>query len=181
LLERLRIPFEVMTPDIDETARTDESPHETALRLACAKAARIAQLNPDALVIGSDQVASCNGNLIGKPGSHEQAFAQLQQMRGRTVLFHTALCLHDARSHQVQSLIVPTEVKFRDLPDDELNAYLLAEKPYDCAGSAKSEGLGIALLESQESSDPTALVGLPLIALVTLLRNVRFPILVKTS
>lgn len=175
LLARLRLPFEVMVPDIDETAAPGESPDATALRLAQQKAAVIAAQNPDALVIGSDQVATLDGEQIGKPGTHENALKQLQKMRGRKVVFHTALCLFDARSSiaspRIQLENIQTFVTFRDLPDAELDAYLRIEQPYDCAGSAKNEGLGIAIIEKIESSDPTALTGLPLIALTTMLRR----------
>lgn len=175
LLARLRFPFEVMVPDIDETAAPGESPDATALRLAQQKAAVIAAQNPDALVIGSDQVATLDGEQIGKPGTHENALKQLQKMRGRKVVFHTALCLFDARSSiaspRIQLENIQTFVTFRDLPDAELDAYLRIEQPYDCAGSAKNEGLGIAIIEKIESSDPTALTGLPLIALTTMLRR----------
>jgi len=164
-----------MVPDIDETAAPGESPDATALRLAQQKAAVIAAQNPDALVIGSDQVATLDGEQIGKPGTHENALKQLQKMRGRKVVFHTALCLFDARpgiaSPRIQLENVQTFVTFRDLPDAELDAYLRIEQPYDCAGSAKNEGLGIAIIEKIESSDPTALTGLPLIALTTMLRR----------
>lgn len=175
LLARLRLPFEVMVPDIDETAAPGESPDATALRLAQQKAAVIAAQNPDALVIGSDQVATLDGEQIGKPGTHENALKQLQKMRGRKVVFHTALCLFDGRpgiaSPRIQLENIQTFVTFRDLPDAELDAYLRIEQPYDCAGSAKNEGLGIAIIEKIESSDPTALTGLPLIALTTMLRR----------
>jgi septum formation protein len=171
LLERLRIPFEVMKPSVDETAIVGESPQHTALRLAKEKAAAIAAGSAAALVIGSDQVASCDGIQIGKPGTHEFALAQLEFMQGKSVVFHTAICLHDTRTHDVQSALVATSVRFRQLSRQELEAYLFAERPYDCAGSAKSEGLGIVLLESIESTDPTALVGLPLITLVSMLRH----------
>ena len=162
-------------PDIDETAAPGESPDATALRLAQQKAAVIAAQNPDALVIGSDQVATLDDEQIGKPGTHENALKQLQKMRGRKVVFHTALCLFDARSGiaspRIQLENIQTFVTFRDLPDAELDAYLRIEQPYDCAGSAKNEGLGIAIIEKIESSDPTALTGLPLIALTTMLRR----------
>lgn len=176
LLSRLGLPFEVMVPDIDESPRVGESPEATALRLAREKAAAVAAMAPGALVIGSDQVATLDGAQIGKPGSHANALRQLQTMRGRQVIFHTALCLWDGRaaqpeaSAQVQN--VQTFVTFRDLPDAELEAYLQIEKPYDVAGSAKNEGLGIAILERIETSDPTALTGLPLIALTGMLRQV---------
>ena len=175
LLERLGIPFDVCKPDIDETPRADEAPEATALRLAQEKARAIARQNPGCLVIGSDQVATLDGIQIGKPGTHENALRQLQIMRGRRVVFHTALCLWDARKDAQENAsqveCIPTFVTFRDLPDAELDAYLSIEQPYDCAGSAKNEGLGIALLEKIESSDPTALTGLPLIALTTMLRH----------
>jgi septum formation protein len=175
LLARLRLPFEAIAPHIDEAPLAGEAPPATAMRLARAKAAAIAAREPGALVIGSDQVATLDGEQIGKPGSHEAALAQLRKMRGREVVFHTALCLWDgrvadpARAAQVQDVRVV--VAFRDLPDAQLDAYLRIEQPYDCAGSAKNEGLGIALLERIDNSDPTALTGLPLIALTTMLRK----------
>ncbi len=175
LLERLRIPFEVAVPDIDETPLPGESPDATALRLSRRKAEAIAARHPDALVIGSDQVVTLDGQQIGKPGSHDKALAQLKLMRGRTVTFHSALCLLDARNGQPQLADVQTLATFRDLSDAELESYLHLEHPYDVAGSAKSEGLGIALLSRVESDDPTALIGLPLIALTTMLRNVGYP------
>jgi septum formation protein len=175
LLERLRLPFEVLVPNIDETPLPDEAPEQTAMRLAQEKAIAIAQKSPDALVIGSDQVATLDGIQIGKPGTHENAMKQLRQMRGRRVVFHTALCLCDGRLGAPRDAIqvenVQTFVTFRDLPDEELDAYLRIEQPYDCAGSAKNEALGIAILEKIESSDPTALTGLPLIALCSMLRR----------
>jgi septum formation protein len=171
LLGRLRLPFEAISPDIDESPLPDEAPHDTALRLAREKAAAVAHLHPGAVVIGSDQVATLDGAQIGKPGDHARALAQLQKMRGRRVVFHTALCLWDGRTgtHELEN--VQVFVDFRDLPDAELDAYLRIEQPYDCAGSAKNEGLGIALLERIDSSDPTALTGLPLIALTGMLRR----------
>jgi len=174
LLERLRIPFEVVAPKVDETPLTGESTLDLALRLAQAKAAAVAKEHPHAWVIGSDQVADLCGAAIGKPGNFERALAQLQLMRGQTVTFHTALCL--MKGEKQTTLGVPTEVRFRKLADDILENYLLAEEPYDCAGSAKSEGLGISLLESIKSDDPTALIGLPLIALSGLLRDAGFVI-----
>jgi septum formation protein len=176
LLERLRVPFDVEVPAVDETPLPGETPAATALRLAEAKARAIAASARDALVIGSDQVATFDGQQIGKPGDHARALAQLQSMRGREVEFHSALCLYDARDAAVQRADIVTRVRFRDLPDAELDAYLRAEEPYDVAGSAKSEGLGIALLEAIDSDDPTALVGLPLIALTTMLRRAGFPL-----
>ena len=174
LLERLRIPFEVVSPKVDETPLTGESTLELALRLARAKAAAVAKIHPDAWVIGSDQVADLCGAAIGKPGNFERALAQLQLMRGASVTFHTALCLMHGDTETTVS--IPTEVQFRKLSDEILEAYLLAEEPYDCAGSAKSEGLGISLLEAIKSDDPTALIGLPLIALSGLLRDADFAI-----
>ncbi|KWR92045.1 Maf-like protein [Cupriavidus sp. IDO] len=176
LLERLRIPFEVAVPDIDETPLENENPDATALRLSLRKAEAIAQRHPGALVIGSDQVLTLEGRQMGKPGSHEKALAQLQLMRGRTATFHSALCLLDSRTGESQLADVQTRVTMRDLTDAEIDAYLHLERPYDVAGSAKSEGLGIALLSRVESDDPTALVGLPLIALTTMLRKTGYPL-----
>ena len=175
LLGRLQLPFEAIAPDIDETPHPGETPEATALRLAREKAAAVALQNPGALVIGSDQVATLDGIQIGKPGDHARALAQLQMMRGRRVVFHTALCLWDGRAGTAQVENVQVFVTFRDLPDAELDAYLRIEQPYDCAGSAKNEGLGIALLERIDSSDPTALTGLPLIALTGMLRRAGMP------
>jgi septum formation protein len=181
LLERLRIPFETAVPAIDETPLEGETPEATALRLAAAKARAVAAALPATadrtLVIGSDQVATFDGHQIGKPGTHERALAQLQSMRGREVLFHSALSLVDSATGQTDTVDVVTRVRFRDLPDAALDAYLRAEQPYDCAGSAKSEGLGIALLEAIESDDPTALIGLPLIALTRMLLAAGYPLL----
>ena len=171
LLERLRIPFSVVSPKIDETPKAGETPPETALRLALEKARHIAQSHPNALIIGADQVATVNGEQIGKAGGFDKALAQLQMMRGKTALFHSALCLYDARNDTYQLENIITKTTFRDLPDDELAAYLRIEQPYDCAGSAKVEALGITILEKVESDDPTALVGLPLIALTGMLRQ----------
>jgi len=176
LLSRLQLPFEVMSPDIDESPLDNEKPAETALRLAEAKAKAIAKLVDSSLIIGSDQVATLDHEQIGKPGDHARALAQLKKMRGREVIFHTALCLLDNRTASTASTAplqiesVATTVTFRDLPDAELDAYLQIEKPYDCAGSAKNEGLGIALIDHIRSDDPTALTGLPLIALTRMLR-----------
>ncbi|NRR32376.1 septum formation protein Maf [Oxalobacteraceae bacterium] len=175
LLTRLGLAFEVAVPDIDESPLPGESPSATALRLARQKAAAVATRLPGSLVIGSDQVATLDGRQIGKPGDHAKALLQLQQMRGRRVVFHTALCLWDGREADAQAAAqvedIQTVVHFRDLPDAELDAYLRIEQPYDCAGSAKNEGLGIAILERIDSSDPTALTGLPLIALTSMLRK----------
>jgi len=180
LLSRLHIPFEVLIPDIDETPMPKESPEATAMRLAQEKSFAILKQAPHALVIGSDQVATLDGEQIGKPGSHENALKQLQKMRGRKVIFHTALCLCDGRAHKKEQAVqlknVQTFVTFRTLSDGELEAYLRIEQPYDCAGSAKNEGLGIALIEKIESIDPTALTGLPLIALTSMLRQAGVPL-----
>ena len=179
LLSRLHMPFETATPDIDETPVDGEEPEETALRLAKEKARAIASIFPNALVIGSDQVATLDGEHIGKPGTHDNALQQLKKMRGRKVVFHTALCLWDGRAtgpaDQAQIENVKTFVSFRDLSDHELDAYLRIEQPYDCAGSAKNEGLGIAIIERMESTDPTALTGLPMIALCSMLRRAGVP------
>lgn len=175
LLNRLRLPFEVQVPNVDETPRPKETPEQTAMRLAQEKSFAVLAQAPGALVIGSDQVATLDGEQIGKPGSHENALKQLQKMRGKRVIFHTALCLWDGRNPNAtqasQLENVQTFVTFRDLPDQELESYLHIEQPYDCAGSAKNEGLGIAIIEKIESTDPTALTGLPLIALCTMLRR----------
>jgi septum formation protein len=176
LLGRLRLPFEVLVPDIDESPMPGEAPEQTALRLAKEKALAVVEKATGAIVIGSDQVATLDGRQIGKPGNHENALKQLQLMRGREVLFHTALCVCDGRNaRQVQLENIQTKVRFRDLPDHELDAYLRLEQPYDCAGSAKNEALGIAILDSIESSDPTALTGLPLITLTSMLRKAGMP------
>ncbi len=179
LLGRLKLPFDAIAPDIDETPRPDEAPAETAMRLAISKATAVASGLSDAIVIGSDQVATLNNEQIGKPGNHANALRQLQKMQGREVIFHTALCVLDTRldaSRRIQQQNVQTLVRFRNLPETELDAYLKIEQPYDCAGSAKNEALGIALIESIQSEDPTALTGLPLIALTSMLRTagVRF-------
>ncbi len=185
LLERLRLPFDVAVPSLDETPHPGEAPAATALRLAEAKARAVAAREverPDGrhpintLVIGSDQVATFDGRQIGKPGTHENALAQLQAMRGRVVEFHSALCLFDGARNIARTEDVVTRVRFRDLSDVELDAYLRAETPYDVAGSAKSEGLGIALLDAIDSDDPTALIGLPLIALTRMLLDAGYPI-----
>jgi septum formation protein len=172
LLNRLGLSFDVISPEIDETPKPHESPEKTATRLAQCKAMTVSHNHPDALIIGSDQVAMLDGEQIGKPGSHEAALKQLQRMRGREVVFHTAVCLLDGRHDSTVAMQienVQTVVCFRQLDDASLNNYLLIEKPYDCAGSAKNEGLGIALMERIVSSDPTALTGLPLIALSAML------------
>ena len=171
VLARLGLPFEVANPRTDESSLPGESPSETALRLSEAKARAVAADYPDALIIGSDQVAEMDGRVFGKPGSHERAVAQLKELSGRTVNFFTGLCLLDSRTGQADVRGVPTLVGFRELADHEIENYLYREPAYNCAGSAKSEGLGIALLERIEGTDPNALVGLPLIALCELLRR----------
>ncbi len=170
LLSRLRLPFEVEPPQVDETPRAGEPPAELARRLAAAKAAAVADRHPAAVVIGSDQVADLDGEPLGKPGSHANAVAQLRRMSGRTVVFQTALTVMCRETGFAQHDLAPVRVRFRALQDEEIEAYLRAEQPYDCAGSAKSEGLGIALLEAIDSDDPTALVGLPLIRTCRMLR-----------
>ena len=163
LLERLRIPFEVAAPDVDETPLASETPKQLACRLALAKARAVAAQFPACVVIGSDQVADLEGQALGKPDNHVRAVAQLQKMRGKTVIFQTAVAVVCLETGFAQMDLAQVKVKFRELSDAEIEAYLRAETPYDCAGSAKSEGLGIALLEAIDNDDPTALVGLPLI------------------
>lgn len=170
LLARLATPFEVVSPEVDETPLRGEAPAALALRLALAKARAVAANFPQAVVIGSDQVADLNKQPLGKPGTHERAVAQLRQMRGQTVVFQTAVAVVCADSGFEQVELAAVRVKFRELDDAEIENYLRIEQPYDCAGSAKSEGLGIALLDSIESDDPTALVGLPLIRTCRMLR-----------
>lgn len=170
LLSRLGVPFEAVAPDVDETPRPGENPADLALRLAIAKARDVARRHPQSVVIGSDQVADLAGEPLGKPGTHERAVAQLRRMRGQTVVFQTALAVVCEATGFEHSDIAAVRVVFRDLSDDEIEHYLRAEQPYDCAGSAKSEGLGIALLERIDNDDPTALVGLPLIRTCRLIR-----------
>ena len=171
LLARLQIPFDVASPDVDETPLPNEAPQDTALRLAQSKARAVAEQYPDALIIGSDQVALLNGQQLGKPHTFENAKRQLLNASGQAVVFHTALCLLNSRSGNMQACVVPISVKFRSLSEEQIKRYLEKEQPYNCAGSAKSEGLGIALIERFEGDDPNALVGLPLIALVGMLNN----------
>lgn len=170
LLDRLSIPYTVQAPDVDETPLSGEAPQALAQRLALAKARAIAQLHPGSIVIGSDQVADLHGEPLGKPGNHERAVAQLRRMRGQTVIFQTALAVVCEETGFCQTDLAAVRVRFRDLSDTEIENYLHAEQPYDCAGSAKSEGLGIALLEAIDNDDPTALVGLPLIRTCRMLR-----------
>ena len=170
LLQRLGLPFTVAAPDVDETPLQGEAPRALALRLALAKARAVAAQHPDAVVIGSDQVADLHGQPLGKPGTHKRASAQLQRMSGETVIFQTAVAVVCAATGFEQVDLAPVEVRFRTLTGDEIERYLHAEQPYDCAGSAKSEGLGISLLDAILSDDPTALVGLPLIRTCRMLR-----------
>ena len=170
LLQRLGLPFTVAAPDVDETPLQGEAPRALALRLALAKARAVAAQHPDAVVIGSYQVADLHGQPLGKPGTHERASAQLQRMSGETVIFQTAVAVVCAATGFEQVDLAPVEVRFRTLTGDEIERYLHAEQPYDCAGSAKSEGLGISLLDAILSDDPTALVGLPLIRTCRMLR-----------
>ncbi len=171
LLERLRLPFEVVSPQVDETPLPGETPAVLAARLALAKAHAVAQQWPGAVVIGSDQVADLDGQAIGKPGTHERATAQLRLMSGREVVFQTAVAVVRIDKAYEQVLLAPVAVRFRALQDAEIERYLRLEQPYDCAGSAKCETLGIALLDAIHSDDPTALVGLPLIRTCRLLRE----------
>ncbi len=170
LLERLRLPFECVSPQVDETPLPAEAPATLAQRLALAKARAVAALHPDAVVIGSDQVADVDGEPIGKPGTHERAVAQLQRMSGRAIVFQTAVAVVRPATGFEQVLLAPVTVRFRELDLAEIDHYLRLEQPYDCAGSAKCETLGIALLGAIESDDPTALIGLPLIRTCELLR-----------
>ncbi len=169
LLARLRLPFSVAAPEVDESAAAGETPFETACRLALAKAHAISDRFPDAIVIGSDQVADVDGEPLSKPGGHDAALAQLLRMQGRSIVFHTALAVVCRAPSLIEVDSVPTTVKFRSLPRQALETYLHAETPYDCAGAAKIESLGIALVESVRSEDPTALIGLPLIRLTSML------------
>jgi len=171
LLSRLRLHFEVLAPEVDETARPGESPQALAERLALAKARAIAARRPEAVVIGSDQVADLDGQALGKPLTHERAVAQLRRLRGHKVLFHTAVAVVCESSGFEQAALCSVAVRFRELNDDEIEFYLRTEQPYDCAGSAKCETLGIALISAIESDDPTALIGLPLIRTSELLRR----------
>ena len=170
LLSRLKLVFEVVAPEVDESPQPGEPPQALARRLALAKAHAVADRFPEAVVIGSDQVAELDGEPLGKPGSHARAVEQLRRMQGRTVTFQTAVAVVCAATGFEQVDLAPVRVRFRPLDDAEIEAYLVAEQPYDCAGSARSEGLGIALLDAIESDDPTALVGLPLIRTCRMLR-----------
>jgi septum formation protein len=177
LLGRLGLDFSCVPPELDERAAAGESPRALAVRLAREKAQAVAaRADPGAVIIGSDQVADLDGKPLGKPGTFANALRQLQALRGRSAVFHTAVALYDARTDRIQLANVPTTVRFRTLHDDQLARYLELEEPYDCAGSAKVETLGIVLAERIESTDPTALVGLPLIALTGMLLGAGFSI-----
>lgn len=179
LLERLRWPFEVQAPEVDETALPSETPRETALRLARDKAANVATHFSGAIVIGSDQTVDLNGVALSKPLSHEAALAQLRSLQGCTAVFYTALAVNGPALNSVQIDCVPTTVTFRNLPTAQLEAYLRADQPYDCAGAAKIESLGIALIQDVKSDDPTALIGLPLIRLTSMLSSAGIDVLAR--
>lgn len=171
LLTRLQLPFSCISPEVDESAQQQELPQETALRLAQEKARKVGASHPNALIIGCDQVATLDGLQIGKPLNHSNATLQLRMMRGREVVFHSALCLYNPITLNMQAEVVPYIVQFRNLSDAQIESYLIKEQPYHCAGSAKSEGLGIAIIEKMTGEDPNALIGLPLIKLISMLKN----------
>ncbi len=171
LLARLKIPFEVVLPEVDETPRPGETPQALVERLAVEKARSVAESVPDALVIGSDQVAVYDGAIVGKPHTHERAVQQLRAAAGRTVVLYTGLALVNSATARVQCEVVPYRVTFRALSEAQIESYLRKEQPYACAGSVRSEGLGIALLERFEGEDPNTLIGLPLIRLVRMLEQ----------
>ncbi len=171
LLSRLQLPFTCIAPEVDESALTQELPSQTALRLAQLKARKVGLSHTQSLIIGCDQVATLDNIQLGKPGNHENAALQLRLMRGREVVFHSALCLYNPMTDHMQAEVVPYTVKFRELSDAQIENYLQKEQPYNCAGSAKSEGLGIAIIERMVGDDPNALIGLPLIKLVNMLQN----------
>lgn len=171
LLKRLQIPFLTASPEVDETPFPGESARDTSLRLAQLKARALAQTYPDALIIGSDQVALLDGEQLGKPMTHENAAKQLRRMRGKTTYFYTALALFNSKTGVIQADVATNEVTLRALSDDEIETYLRKEQPYHCAGSAKSEGLGVALMSKMSGDDPNALIGLPLILLCNMLRH----------
>ena len=177
LLGRLGLPFEVSAPQVDETPQRGESPAQTALRLSLLKAQTAAARHPEALIIGSDQVAASGGRVYGKPGNHENAVRQLRELSGKAVGFNTAVTLLDARAGKHESRLVPCRVVFRNLDPRLIESYVKKEKPYDCAGAAKAEGLGIALIARIETEDPTSLIGLPLIALSEMLERAGLPVL----
>ncbi len=171
LLERLKIPFRVETPDVDETPLENETPQELVGRLSLEKARVVASRNPGSLVIGSDQVAVHSGKIVGKPHTHDKAMQQLREANGKEIMLYTGLSLFNADSGKAQTEVIPFQVVFRKLTEQQLESYLLKEQPYHCAGSVKSEGLGIALLERFEGEDPNTLIGLPLIRLIRMLEN----------
>ena len=177
ILEKLGISFEIMSPEVDETALEKETPQQLVERLSIAKAKAVADKVKDALVIGSDQVSVINNEIIGKPHTYENAVKQLKNASGKTVTFYTGLCLYNSTTQQYQSEVVPFDVVFRELNDQLIENYLRKEEPYNCAGSFKSEALGIILFEKLEGEDPNALMGLPLIRLVNMLENESFTIL----
>lgn len=181
LLQRLRLPFQALPPQVDETPRPHESPALLALRLSQAKAREVGARHPEAVVIGSDQVADLEGRPLGKPGTHARAAAQLREMSGRAVVFQTGVAVVCQATGFEEASLVAVTVRFRDLSRDEIEAYLTAEQPYDCAGSARVEGLGIALLRAVEGDDPTALIGLPLIRTAELLRAAGVPVLGRNA
>ena len=176
ILDKLGIDFETASPEVDETALKDESPQQLVERLSVLKAKAVADKYNNALIIGSDQVSVINGEIIGKPHTHENAVKQLQKASGKTVTFYTGLCLYNSSTNQYQSEVVPFKVVFRKLTDSLIENYLQKEQPYNCAGSFKSEALGIILFEKLEGDDPNTLMGLPLIRLVNMLENEKFPI-----
>lgn len=177
LLQKLQIPFNCVSPKVDEQALANEKPFQTATRLAQEKARKVAEEYPHALIIGCDQVATLDGMQLGKPLNHKNATKQLQSMRGREVTFYSAVCLLNAKTQTMQVDVVPYQVKFRNYSDVEIDQYLMKDQPYQCAGSAKSEGLGIVLIERMIGEDPNALVGLPLIKLISMLANENVAIL----
>ena len=177
LLERLALAFVVAAPQVDERPLGGEAPADTALRLAALKAQSVRAAHRDALIVGSDQVATGAGRLLGKPGDHANAARQLRSLSGKSADFHTAVALLDAANGRVQSEVVPCRVHFRQLDDARIESYLRREQPFDCAGSAKAEGLGIALIARIETDDPTSLIGLPLIALSAMLERAGLPVI----
>lgn len=177
ILEKLQIPFETASPHIDEAARPGEKPEQLVARLAEQKAKAVAQTYPDALIIGSDQVAVLDGAIVGKPGNHDNAVTQLSRASGKRVTFLTGLCLYNSQSQHSQVEVVPFTVEFRELSTSQIENYLQREQPYNCAGSFKSEGMGVALFERLEGEDPNTLIGLPLIRLIRMLENEGYTIL----
>jgi len=177
ILEKLGIPFDTASPEVDESHLSDETPQQLVQRLAEAKAKAVAEQFPDALIIGSDQVAVIDDQILGKPGSHDKAVIQLRQASGKTVTFLTGLCLYNSRTDHAQCEVVPFKVHFRQLDDSQIENYLKKEQPYNCAGSFKSEALGIALFEKLEGDDPNTLIGLPLINLIRMLEKEEFYII----